>query len=794
MKFRHLLLSLLAVAAFSATSCQEEEKDLGLPEIKISQNELALDQGVGTTTLNVYATRNWTVSTTADWIAVNPAKGAAYSETTVTVTVLENESYNRTGTVKFDIGYDSKTLTIKQTGAQGEKSEGSGTVEDPYTVAGVLAFLETLGTTESENVVYVKGKVTAITEAFSAQYGNGTFTITDDGNGSSSPFTAYRVLYLGNKKWTANNPALAEGDDVIVAGKVINYNGKTPETVQGTGYVYSHNGNTAGGGGSDAGDPEGDGTLENPYNVAGIIQYTSSLASDATSDKDVYFSGVITSVGTIDTGFGNGTFYIGKTKDSETTFYCYRAMYLGNTKFTIKVGDEVVMCGKVTNYKGNTPETVQSKAYIYKLNGETGNTGGGGDEAKGTGTLTDPYNPAGAVAAVANLSWTSKTEYQTTEDVYVKGKISKIADNGTFTDGGTYGNASFYISETGEETGTQFYAFRILYLENKKFEAGQTDIKKGDEVIILGKLMNYQGNTPETVAGKAYLYSLNGATTAGGGGGGSTDITTATIAQIIAAEVSDTKLYKLTATIKTVKNTTYGNLEVEDETGTLAVQGLTSKNEVGANDKSFSSLNLAAGDKITIVGVRQAYNDTPQLGSNNLACYFVEKVSGGNTGGGGDTGNGITLSFPDDNKENNKVNGYTDTWTAIKGDYSWSIAYFNNYNWDGWSYIRAGRKNAASTASIATTKAISAKVKSVVVNYSKVNAADKIKSNKLIVATDAGFTQNVQTITATISAAGDVTYTVTTPVANAFYKLDYEFDAHSANGIIEVSKVVYTTE
>ena len=385
MKFRHLLLSLLAVAAFSATSCQEEEKDLGLPEIKISQNELALDQGVGSTNLNVYATRNWTVSTTADWIAVNPSKGAAYSETKVTVTVLENEGYNRTGTVKFDIGYDSKTLTINQTGALGEKSEGAGTAEDPYTVAGVIAFLETLGTAESENVVYIKGKVTAITEAFSAQYGNGTFTITDDGNGSSTPFTAYRVLYLGNKKWTASNPALAEGDDVIVAGKVVNFKGNTPETVQGTGYVYSHNGNTAGGGGSgDAGDPEGDGTEANPYNIAGIIQYTSSLAADATSDKDVYFKGVVTSVGTIDTGYGNGTFYVGTTKESETTFYCFRAMYLGNTKFTstdqLKAGDEVVMCGKVTNYKGNTPETVASKAYIYKLNGETGGGGGGGDD------------------------------------------------------------------------------------------------------------------------------------------------------------------------------------------------------------------------------------------------------------------------------------------------------------------------------------------------------------------------------------------------------------------------------
>ena len=41
----------------------------------------------------------------------------------------------------------------------------------------------------------------------------------------------------------------------------------------------------------------------------------------------------------------------------------------------------------------------------------------------------------------------------------------------------------------------------------------------GDEVIICGKLMNYKGNTPETVSGKAYLYSLNDGGTPGGGGG-----------------------------------------------------------------------------------------------------------------------------------------------------------------------------------------------------------------------------------------------------------------------------------
>ncbi|MBP5550066.1 MAG: BACON domain-containing protein, partial [Bacteroidales bacterium] len=112
MKLRHLFVSILAAAGLLMTSCQEKEKDLGLPEIKITQNELALDQNVNSVNLNVYATRNWTVSTAADWISVNPSKGSAYQETAVTVTVLENAVYNRVGTVKFDMGYDSKTLTI----------------------------------------------------------------------------------------------------------------------------------------------------------------------------------------------------------------------------------------------------------------------------------------------------------------------------------------------------------------------------------------------------------------------------------------------------------------------------------------------------------------------------------------------------------------------------------------------------------------------------------------------------------------------------------------------------------
>ena len=416
---------------------------------------------------------------------------------------------------------------------------GSGTQADPYNVAAAIEFAEKLQVgEESQQDIYIKGKVASIRENYTAQYGNATFYISDDGT-SKVTFTVYRALYLGNKKYTSGD-LLKEGDEVIVCGKVTNYNG-TLETQQNKAFLYSLNGKSegGGGGGGSTGTPKGSGTLDDPYNPAGAanavkdLTWTSNDVYDTTGD--VYVKGKISRIadkGTFTEGgtYGNASFYISEDGTENGEFYCYRVLYLGNKKFEagktdIKVGDEVIICGQLMNYRGNTPETVAGKAYLYSLNGNTEGGGGGGGstgEAKGSGTLNDPYNPLGAANAVKNLTWTSNDNYETTGDVYVKGKISRIADKGTFTEGGTYGNASFYISEDGTQNG-EFYCFRVLYLGNKKYEAGQTDIKVGDEVIIYGQLMNYRGNTPETVAGKAYLYSLNGKTEDGGGGGGGGD-------------------------------------------------------------------------------------------------------------------------------------------------------------------------------------------------------------------------------------------------------------------------------
>ena len=410
------------------------------------------------------------------------------------------------------------------------EATGDGTLENPFNYAAAIAYAKEVGETESPKDVYIKGKVASITEEYTTQYGNGTFTINDDGSDGSS-FTVFRALYLGNKKFANGDTQIKKGDDVIVCGKVTNYRGNTPETVQAKAYLYSLNGNTGSGDTPQpGGEAKGSGTLEDPYNAAAANAYASSLAADAKSDNDVYIKGKIIDIedkNQFNTQYGNCTFYISDDgTDSGEKFYVFRTLYLGNVKYTEgelpKKGDEVIICGKVMNYKGNTPETAANESYIYSLNGKTeaGSGGGGGNdtpgEAKGTGTLEDPFNAAAANAFASALAADTESD----KDIYIKGKIIDIEEKNQFN--AQYGNCTFYISDDGTDTSDKFYVFRTLYLGNVKYTEGELP-KKGDEVIICGKVVNYKGNTPETAANKSYIYSLNGKTEAGTGGGGGGD-------------------------------------------------------------------------------------------------------------------------------------------------------------------------------------------------------------------------------------------------------------------------------
>lgn len=159
-----------------------------------------------------------------------------------------------------------------------------------------------------------------------------------------------------------------------------------------------------------------------------------------------------------------------------------------------------------------------------------------------------------------------------------------------------------------------------------------------------------------------------------------------------------------------------------------------------------------------------------------------------------DTPASVVLTFPDENKENNKTNTYTSKWTAKSGEYTWEINSFNNNNWNSWTYIRCGSKNAATVATIATATPIPNKVTKVIVTFDKISASDKIKSASLIVASDAEYATVLETVPMTLenaSAAVAKEYVVSSPTEGAYYKLVYDLDQTSGNGTIQISKIEY---
>ena len=396
------------------------------------------------------------------------------------------------------------------------EAKGKGTADDPFNIAAAIKKCQEVGETASTDKYYIKGIVVK-GGTVSGGYGNLTFTLGDTKD-ATEVFTAFQVAGTDGEKLEDGYEVKA-GSEVVIYGPVVNYKGNTPETSgKSAAQIVTIDGKkTSEGGGGDTPTPSGDndGSLEKPFTPAEANAFIATLAADKNTDKDYYIKGKIVKYannGEFGTQYGNASFYISADgSESGEQFYVFRTLYLGNVKYTDDswakpaVGDEVVICGKLVNYQGKTPETVANKSYIYSWDKQ----GGGSDTPAGgnDGSLAKPFTPVEANAFIATLAADTNTE----NDYYIKGKIVKYANNGEF--GTQYGNASFYISADGSESGEQFYVFRTLYLGNKKYsDDSWAKPKAGDEVIICGKLVNYKGNTPETVANKSYIYSLNGKT------------------------------------------------------------------------------------------------------------------------------------------------------------------------------------------------------------------------------------------------------------------------------------------
>lgn len=333
---------------------------------------------------------------------------------------------------------------------------------------------------------------------------------------------------------------------------------------------------------------EGNGTVDSPYNPLAVVQYIKSLEAGVNSSNYVYIKGIVSSTKEISAQFGNASFYI--SADGTTTgtqFYVYRVKGLGNKNIAsddeVKVGDEVIICAKVVNYGGNTPETVQGEGYIYSLNGKTeGGTTPSTGQATGDGSKENPFNSVAANQMASKLASGAKTDKQ----YYIKGKVVSVKE--AFS--AQYGNASFYISDDGKED-NKFYVFRTLYLGNEKWTEGKTNVAVGDEVVVCGSLINYMGNTPETVQGETYLVSLKS-----NGGGTETPDT---------PEVGEGLTLDTTNGIVTMMNS--GVAEGSSIEVSVADMNLTDDGETGTE---VTTITLSDGTKIEFDGGGEKYKPT----------------------------------------------------------------------------------------------------------------------------------------------------------------------------------------
>ncbi len=289
---------------------------------------------------------------------------------------------------------------------------GDGTQANPYNVASALKVIQAVGSAGTAEEVYVKGKLVKIEpgkDGFPNSFGNVSFYISDDGTESNQLYI-YRCFGINGEQITDEN-YIKKGDDLVLVGKLVNFSNNTPEMTSG-GKIFSINGQS-GPEPTPLADPTGSGTQDDPYNVSAALGFINNLGSDVQSNE-IYVKGTISRIKEVNTGdYGNATYWISDDGSQSNELQVYHGYYLKNEKFTdanaIKVGDEVIVCGKVVNFKGNTPEFVDKANYLYSINGDTG-------EPKVAGTHDAPLTIADAIA------------FGDAEHAWVKGTIVGVID------------------------------------------------------------------------------------------------------------------------------------------------------------------------------------------------------------------------------------------------------------------------------------------------------------------------------------------------------------------------------
>ena len=353
MKLKYLFPSVLMALSMAFVACGDDDdnkKTTDAQEVPTEQTTLVVSQKLvsleaqgGQVEITISSSAAWTIAAVGEeptWLRINPMKGAK-GDTKVTFAAAETITA-RTAEYKVTCGELSSIIKVEQAGAK--------------TLSTCQQVIE-----GNDSVVYcVKGKVKNITNTL---YGN--WYLEDE----TGEVYIYGTLDKDGNTKNFESLGIEEGDIVTVEGPKKTYR-ETVELVDVT-VLEIQKGQKpqpAGGHGLSADDP---------FTVAEAIAVASNLEANAVSEQDYYVKGKIAKIKyTFSETYGTATFFISEDGTENNMFQIYSTYYLGNQPWVegntqIEVGNDVIICGKFTNYNGDTPETKSKMSYIYSLNGKT---------------------------------------------------------------------------------------------------------------------------------------------------------------------------------------------------------------------------------------------------------------------------------------------------------------------------------------------------------------------------------------------------------------------------------------
>lgn len=311
---------------------------------------------------------------------------------------------------------------------------------------------------------------------------------------------------------------------------------------------------------------------------------------------------------------------------------------------------------------------------------------------------------------------------------------------------------------TDKATGEELYVYGTYLDNNYSFDGTEFLFDKGAKVIT----SDYLGKEI-TVAGTFKNY--NGTK------------------ELVNAVVIDSSAEKVAAKVVT---------EYDAEKGTVTVE----EGKVG--DKLTVTATPKEGYKVSSIKV----NDQALAVAEDNTAEFTAELN-----------NKVVVEFVSEsapvvkvynvlfNKDNNKeiIKGYENNWTNVSDGITYNVENCNN-NGTGkgqigkpeWNYIRIGSQKHDSVGSIATASPFAEAIAESTIKIDAVTP-ESINSIKLLVSTSDKFTTDTTTSYDVNVAKGEQITKIKTPVANAYYKYVIDCKQASKNGIIQISKITFTT-